>query len=174
MILYDPETGAPIPSDGQTTQWGRLATLLELDEALRIWASLPPELRHSRRQAHPSVMRRISFAWTEAAFLSGSKTQTRRIAWRDLEGGTRLLAVRKSRGLKKGERQHILGQLWVTHVRRERLDAITLDDVAAEGSPGLHPDAFVKRFCRFTRCTPSTVVTVISFRLMEPREYIAA
>ena len=53
----------------------------------------------------------------------------------------------------------------VTSVRRERLDAITAGDVAAEGFPEMTPAEFVSFFCRSHRgCDPGTEVTRIEWR----------
>lgn len=108
-------------------------------------------------------MRNISFALTERQFLDGSKTVTRRVGWRTLEAGTVLQAVRKGMGLKKGEKAHKLGQLRVIAVRRERLDAITIEDCAREGFPGLTPAEFVAMFCREMSCKPETMVGRIEY-----------
>ena len=70
-------------------------------------------------------MRMMSFALTERQLMDGSKTVTRRIGWRDLKPGARLLAVRKAMGLKPGEKVQPLCEIEVVSVRRERLDAIT-------------------------------------------------
>jgi hypothetical protein len=101
---------------------------------------------------------------TEPQFLDGSKDVTRRDGWRNLKPGDRLTAVRKAMGLKKGERQVVLGEIEVVSVRRERVDAITIDDVRREGFPGWTISEFVEFFCRGHRCTPATVVTRIEFR----------
>lgn len=94
-------------------------------------------------------MRMMSFALTERQLLDGSKTVTRRVGWKNLKPGTRLIAVRKAMGLKPGERAHQLCDIEVVSVRRERLDAITPADVLAEGFPqwtnNVHE--FVAMFC---------------------------
>ena len=80
-------------------------------------------------------MRRISFSMTEAQFLDGSKTVTRRMKWLKLKAGDQLTGVRKGMGLKKGEKQHVLGDLDVVSARRERLDAITRRTLWLGASP---------------------------------------
>lgn len=110
-------------------------------------------------------MRRISFSHTERQLLDGSKTQTRRIGWRDLAPGQRLLAVRKCMGLRKGERQQVLGEIVVTDVRRERLSRVSRADVVAEGFPQWTPAVFVEFFCKAFGCRPGAEVTVIDFTL---------
>ena len=108
-------------------------------------------------------MRRMSFALTEPQLLDGSKTVTRRLGWSTITPGTQLRAIRKGMGLKKGERQHVLGELLVTAVRRERLDAITDDDCTREGFPEMRAADFVEFFCRANSCKPDTLVTRIEF-----------
>ncbi|HEY8376723.1 MAG TPA: ASCH domain-containing protein [Nannocystis sp.] len=91
----------------------------------------------------------MSFALTERQLLDGSKTVTRRVGWRNLKPGDRLLAVRKAMGLKPGEKVQPLCEIEVVSVRRERLDAITPADVLAEGFPQWTNQVgeFVRMFC---------------------------
>ncbi len=109
-------------------------------------------------------MRNISFSLTSAQFLSGSKTVTRRLSWARLKAGTRLMGVKKAMGLKKGQKIEQLGALEVLDVRIERLDAITRDEVIAEGFPAHEPREFVQMFCEHMRCKPDALVTRIEFR----------
>lgn len=113
-------------------------------------------------------MRRISFSMTEEQFLDGSKTVTRRRGWRDLVAGDRLTAVRKAMGLKKGEKQHVLGDIEVVAAWQERLDTITQEDVVREGFPEMTPVEFVGMFCSHMRpYRPEWDVTRIEFRRVE-------
>ena len=113
-------------------------------------------------------MRRISFSMTEAQFLDGSKTITRRMRWLKLKAGERLAGIRKGMGLKKGEKQHVLGDIRVVSVRREQLDAITQEDVVREGFPDMTPAEFVTFFCKgHSECNPFTTVTRIEFRRID-------
>jgi hypothetical protein len=111
-------------------------------------------------------VRRISFSLTERQFLAGHKTVTRRLGWRKLMPGDRLLGVRKAMGLKKGEKQVVLGELEVIRVELEPLHSIHQydDDCAKEGFPHLSPVEFVRFFCKSMNCKPETVVTRIEFR----------
>lgn len=110
-------------------------------------------------------MRLISFSMTEAAFVAGTKTVTRRIGWKHLKPGDRLVGVNKAMGFKPGEKPRHLGEIEVVSVRRERLDAIDLEDVRAEGVAGCDTvEAFVAGFCKAMRCAPSDGVTRIEFR----------
>lgn len=112
-------------------------------------------------------MRRISFALTEQQFLDGSKDVTRRLGWRNVVPGQELLAVRKAMGLRKGERQHVLGPIRVKSVRFEPLSRITQEDCAREGFPNMTPTVFVTFFCGANGCKPDTEVTRIEFQRLE-------
>lgn len=111
--------------------------------------------------------RRMSFAMTTDQLLDGSKTVTRRMGWRDLEAGARLLAVEKCMGLAKGEKHVILAEIEVVDVRREPLEAITVEDCIAEGFPDMSPAAFVGMFMSAMRCEAGDEVTRIEFRRID-------
>ena len=113
-------------------------------------------------------MRRMSFAMTERQLLDGSKTVTRRLGWADLKPGDRLLAVRKCQGLKRGERQVVLGEIEVKAVKREALWDIRWHDgdCVREGFPELYAVGFVLMFCDANRCRTDVTVTWIEFRLV--------
>lgn len=61
------------------------------------------------------------------------KSVTRRLGWADLQTGGLLCLVEKGMGLKPGEKVQRLALVHVLNVRRERLDAMTVEDVALEG-----------------------------------------
>lgn len=129
----------------------------------------------------------ISFALTEASFLDGSKTMTRRLGWWTDKRGRRLVmpddrltGCRKVMGRRRGEPLVRLGEILVTDVRRERLDKITEDDVRREGVPvecfeevdadtGQPPPwEWVRWFANEQRCSPFDEVTVIEFYRVPP------
>jgi hypothetical protein len=71
-------------------------------------------------------------------------------------------------GRRPGEPLERIVNVEVTAVRRERLDAITAADVAAEGFPEMTPAGFVTFFCGTHHgCTPETEVTRIEWRYLE-------
>lgn len=108
--------------------------------------------------------RHISFSMTTLQFLDGTKTVTRRTGWKQVKAGDELCAAKKCMGLKAGEQIERLGMIRVTDVRRERLDAITQDDVKREGFPFWSPAKFVEFFCGgHTGCFPESIVTRIEF-----------
>lgn len=101
---------------------------------------------------------------TERQFCDGSKDVTRRLGWKNLKAGDRLLGVRKAMGLKKGEKQHPLGVIQVVSARREPLSKITKREVVREGFPDMTPREFVEMFCKHMKCLPHHTVTRIEFR----------
>lgn len=109
-------------------------------------------------------MRRISFFLTEPQFVDGTKTVTRRLGWKTLKAGDRLLAVNKCMGLKPGEKARILGEIEVVSVRREPLWYIEHEDVAKEGFPERGAGWFIQFFKESMKCDQRTVVTRIAFR----------
>lgn len=109
-------------------------------------------------------MKRMSFGMTIDQFLDGSKDVTRRNGWLKLQAGDRLRAVNKVMGFRKGEKATILGEIEVVSVRRERLDAITDDDVRREGFPGKPAVWFVAMYGKAMGRKPDELVTRIEFR----------
>ena len=124
----------------------------------------------------------MSVALTEAAVVERRKTVSRRLGWRTLTPGTPLTLVRKSMGRHNrvtGITEPLvrIAEVEVVSVRRERLDAITYDDVIREGftpadlalwrSDNEHDlslaSRFVAYFCEHMRCEPSTEVTRIEW-----------
>jgi len=112
-------------------------------------------------------MRNMSFNLTEQQFLDGSKTVTRRLGWEFLRSNDRLRAVRKSRGLKRGEHPVVLGVIRVKRVDREQLRNISWVDVIAEGFPRLTTAEFMALFCKHMKCQPDVMVTRIEFEKVE-------
>lgn len=119
------------------------------------------------------MSRLLSVALTEDAVRARTKTVTRRLGWLTLKLGNHLTLVRKSMGRRRkdGTVEPLVRicDVRVLSVRRERLDAITADDVDREGFAGWTPAQFVDFFCEHMRCQPDTEVTRIEFEyLTEP------
>lgn len=113
-------------------------------------------------------MRNISFFLTTPQFKARTKHVTRRLGWKNAKPGDVLMAVEKGQGLAKGEKVNRLGQIRVTDVRQERLDAMLVhpygkQECIAEGFPTMDGAAFVSMFCEHNGCAPSTVITRIAF-----------
>lgn len=113
------------------------------------------------------MTRLMSVALTEDAVRHQSKTVTRRMGWLFLTAGTRLTLCRKIQGRRRGEPLVRIVDVEVTDVRRERLDAITPDEVVAEGFPAWSPERFVEFFCDSHKgCAPESEVTRIEWRYL--------
>jgi hypothetical protein len=74
------------------------------------------------------------------------------------------MGIVKGQGLKSGEHVETLGVIRIVRVRRERLDAITREEVAREGFPEMTRQHFIDHFCEINRpCSPTWLVTRIEF-----------
>lgn len=112
--------------------------------------------------------RLMSVSLTERQVRDRSKTVTRRAGWRSLKEGDRLTLVRKAMGLRKGETVVRVAEVQVISIRRERLDAITPEDVIAEGFPEMTAAEFTAFFCgTHEGCTPGSEITRIEWRYLD-------
>jgi hypothetical protein len=115
--------------------------------------------------------RNMAVSLTRKQVEDRAKTVTRRTgtSWLTLKPGDRLTLCEKVMGLRKGEKVKPITTVEVTAVHRERLDAITAEDVTAEGFPEMTgPGEFVRFFCATHRgCTPETEVTRIAWRYLD-------
>jgi hypothetical protein len=111
----------------------------------------------------------MSFALTEQQLLDGTKTVTRRLGWRNLKPGDKLLAVDKAMGLRKGQKSRILATIRVRSVMLEKLGEISPIECKREGFPDMTTDEFVDMFCAAhgSKCTARTEVTRISFEILK-------
>lgn len=116
------------------------------------------------------MARLLSVMLTEPSVVDRTKSVTRRLGWRQLKPGDRLTLCRKVQGRRRkdGTVEPLvrLAEVVVVDVRRERLDAITADDVVREGFPDDTPASFVEFFCTHMRCEPDTEVTRIEFEYL--------
>lgn len=111
--------------------------------------------------------RLMSVSLTEDQVRAHAKTVTRRMGWTHLRAGERLTLCRKVMG-RRGEPLVRIVDVEVLDIRRERLDAITVEDVIAEGFPAMSPQEFVEFFCRTHKgCTPASEVTRIRWRYLD-------
>jgi hypothetical protein len=114
------------------------------------------------------MARLMAVALTVPQVRDRSKTVTRRDGWLMLKPGDTLTLCEKVRGRKKGEPLVRIADVQVVSVRREPLNAITPQDVAAEGFPGWTVAEFVGFFCATHRgCTPATGITRIQWRYLD-------
>ncbi|WP_280413759.1 hypothetical protein [Nocardia carnea] len=112
--------------------------------------------------------RLMSVSLTENQVRDRSKTVTRRVGWTMLRAGDRLTLCRKVMGRRRGEPLVRIVDVEVVSTRREPLDAITVDDVTAEGFPQMTTSDFVDFFCASHRgCGPATEITRIEWRYLD-------
>jgi hypothetical protein len=110
----------------------------------------------------------MAVSLTETQVRDRTKTVTRRVGWRMLRVGDQLTLCRKVMGRRRGEPLERIAVVEVTDLRRERLDAISMADVIAEGFPQMTPADFVGFFCGTHRgCGPETEVTRIQWRYLD-------
>lgn len=127
-------------------------------------------------------MRNISFSLTAEQFLDGTKDVTRRLGWKFLKPGDRLMGCRKCMGLKPGETIVRLGEIEIVSVRFEPLNRMSChsefarkeigygkSEAIREGFPDLSGDEFVTMFCRHMSVRrPDQIITRIEFRHFLP------
>ena len=115
------------------------------------------------------MARRMSCAATVRQVRDRTKTQTRRLRWRQAKVGDELVLVEKCQGLKRGEKQVEVARVRITAVRREFLSRVTAEDVAREGFPGRSPAYFCAIFRRVNRVPEDAdpMVTVIDWEYLD-------
>ena len=116
-------------------------------------------------------MRRMSFALTKEQVRNQTKTVTRRRpeTWIDLVAGDLLQPVEKAQGLRKGERQVLIGgPVQVTSVWLERLDRAGPDEPRLEGFPDMILEDFLALERKANGCQNDDYVRRIEFEYCEP------
>jgi hypothetical protein len=112
------------------------------------------------------MARLMSVALTVGQVRDRSKTVTRRLGWLMLAPGDPLTLCEKVQGRRPGEALVRIAEVEVVSVRREPLNAVTAEDVAAEGLD-MTPAEFVSFFTRTHKgCEPGTIVTRIQWRYL--------
>lgn len=110
----------------------------------------------------------MSVSLTEDQVRTRTKTVTRRVGWEKLKVGDTVTLCRKVMGRRAGEPLVRIVDVEIIAVRRERLDAITPDDVAAEGFPGWTVPEFLSFFVDSHKGTDfDSTVTRIEWRYVE-------
>ncbi|WP_227982703.1 hypothetical protein [Nocardia spumae] len=112
--------------------------------------------------------RLMSVALTETQVRNRTKTVTRRTGWQMLRPGDRITLCRKVQGRKPGEPLDRITDVEIVSVNRERLDAITAVDVAAEGFHNWTRAEFIEFFCNTHRgVRPDSEITRIEWRYLD-------
>lgn len=116
------------------------------------------------------MSRLMSVSLTEQAVRDRTKTVTRRLGWLMLKPGDRLTLCRKVMGRRRDEPLVRIVDVEIVSIRREHLDAITQDEVRAEGFPTASPLWFVDFFCETHKgCRPDSEITRIEWRYLDER-----
>lgn len=116
-------------------------------------------------------MRLISCSMTQRQIRDRSKTETRRLGWKNVKVGDLLCFVDKCMGFKKGEKPQRIADVIVTDVRREILAEITQDAVIREGFPEMSEWEFILMFAKTMKCQFDDYVTVIRFKYIPGGNY---
>lgn len=109
-------------------------------------------------------MRRMSFALTTQQVKDKTKTVTRRMGWSNLKPGDLVQPVVKCMGLKKGEKQELIGgPIRILDNQPIELDDITYEDLQKEGFPEMNRWDFIKLFQGANKCEIDAIVNRIEF-----------
>jgi hypothetical protein len=111
-------------------------------------------------------MRNMSFALTTPQMYARQKTVTRRLGWWFLKPGDLICAVRKSQGLKKGEKVQRICVIRIIKTNPEALWRIDKADVRREGFVSMSRREFIAMFCEHNGCAPYTRVNRIAFEFL--------
>lgn len=113
----------------------------------------------------------MAVSLTEDAVVTRTKTVTRRVGWRHVRVGDTLTLCRKVMGRKKGEPIVRLAEVEIVAIHTEMLGMITERDVIDEGLDPMTVSEFIDFFCATHKgATPSTPVTVIRWKYLDPEE----
>lgn len=111
----------------------------------------------------------MSFALTTEQIKNQTKTVTRRNGWKTLKVGDLIQPVVKCMGLKKGEKQQLIGDpIKVIAVNSQQLHQISFEDVRHEGFPRMSQEGFIDMYCKANKCTRKQKVTRIEFEYTKP------
>ncbi len=114
-------------------------------------------------------MRRMSFSLTKEEVLLQRKTVTRRQGWAHFKEGQVIQPIEKGMGLKKGEKQKLLGcPIRITSIHVEPIEEINSDDVVLEGFQDFSIEQFIAMYCKANKVKPSEACRVIRFEYTEP------
>lgn len=113
-------------------------------------------------------MRRMSFSLTQAQIIGQRKTVTRRQGWASLQPGDFIQPIEKGMGLKKGEKQKLLGcPIEILEVTWTPIEDIDIADVVLEGFMDMSVEEFIHFYCKANKAKPSDYCRRISFMYTE-------
>ncbi|MAO42136.1 MULTISPECIES: hypothetical protein [Leeuwenhoekiella] len=116
-------------------------------------------------------MRRMSFALTKEQVKNQSKNVTRRQGWANLKPGDLVQPVEKCMGLKKGEKQKLIGgPIRILSNRPEPVDAIRIskNECVREGFPDWTAREFIALYCATNKIKPGDTCNRIHFEYVNP------
>tara|TARA_R110002049_G_scaffold254764_1_gene430231 strand:+ start:273 stop:620 length:348 start_codon:yes stop_codon:yes gene_type:complete len=114
-------------------------------------------------------MKRMSFALTKEQILDQTKTVTRRNGWVNLKAGDLIQPIEKGMGLKKGEKQVLLGYpIEILSVIFEPLCQIDTEDLIKEGFSNMSDEDFITMYCKANKCDRNHIITRIEFCYTDP------
>lgn len=117
-------------------------------------------------------MPNMSYFLTTKQFINHEKDVTRRLGWANLKANDNYTAVKKSQGLKLGEKIQKLGEcICISNtpepvdeiIRRPYRNGSKRSEMAREGFPEMTAEQFVEFFCTHMKVTPETTVNRIEF-----------
>ena len=110
----------------------------------------------------------MSFALTKEQIKNKTKTVTRRNRWDHLKPSDLIQPVEKCMGLKKGEKQILLGDpIRITSISVQRLYQITKADCVLEGLPDMSPEDFIAFYMAANKCDRDQTVNRIEFEYID-------
>lgn len=121
----------------------------------------------------------MSYFLTTQQFIDYIKDITRRLGWKNLKANDQYTAVKKSQGLKHGEKIQRLDEcICISNepeplneiIRRPYRNGNKRSEMEREGFPEMTAEEFVEFFCKHMKVTPETTVNRIEFRRVTPNK----
>ena len=110
-------------------------------------------------------MRNMSFSMTTEQVRAKTKTVTRRFGWWKIKPGTKLWAIEKGRGLKKGQKVVRICMIKIVSAHEEQVQDIRHqpNDLILEGFPDITTNEFIRLLCKGTGKNETSPVNRIEF-----------
>lgn len=113
----------------------------------------------------------MSFSLTTEAIQTKDKTVTRSQGWSQLRVGDLIQPIEKGMGLKKGEKQVLIGKpIVILEITTDEIQAIDLADVRREGFPDMSVEEFIHMYCKANKVKPWDRCRRICFDYLEDLE----
>ncbi len=115
------------------------------------------------------VMPVMGFTLTHNMVLKRVKTLTHRYGWYDLIPGNYVVAVEKTRGLKRNGKPAYIATLKIKSVKREPMNAMEDADITYAGFPEMNRFEFMNMLCKAMKVKHDEVITRIEFEYVNER-----